>query len=322
MNYNANEPLVTIGTLCYNTGKYVIETLECIKNQTYKNIEHIVLDDGSADNSVAIIKQWIEENNYPCTVIENGKNQGISKSLNTLISNAKGKYLGLIADDLWDTDKLEHMVAEFQKLGPEYGMIYCDCILFDSDTGKRYYGTQIGGPYLNVAEGCIFEHLLKYPISGIGALYLMDAVKNNGTYDETLTFEDWDFLLRLSKKHKIKFDPRIDSYYRITSTALHKTMHLDVHNETCLRIYNKHWGYSALGDKIIKDKLDYWLQRSIRTNPKMARPYIKDFYKRTKSNPLLYFFSILRLPGNLYYWLRITIEMIKKRKIEINYLDL
>jgi glycosyltransferase involved in cell wall biosynthesis len=321
MNYNVNEPLVTVGTLCYNTGKFVLETLECIKKQTYKNIQHIIIDDCSTDNSVELIKQWITDNNYECTFITNEKNKGISKSLNIVLENTKGKYLGLLGDDLWDLDKIEYQVELFEKLGPDYGMIYCDCILFDSDTGKRYYGTQIGGPYLNVAEGFIFEHLLKYPIPGIGTLLSVDAMHAIGKYDEDLSFEDWDFAIRMSKQFKIKFDDRLDSYYRIRSDGLHKTLHQEKHNETCIRIYNKHWGFTAAGDKIVKEKLNYWLERSIRSNPKMARPYIKDFYKRTKSNPLLYYFSILRLPGNLYYWLRVTIELIKNRKIELNYLE-
>jgi glycosyltransferase involved in cell wall biosynthesis len=319
---NSN-PLISISCLSYNTGPYVIEALNCVKQQTYKNYEIVIVDDASKDNTAELIDKWISENpEIKITFIKNSSNQGITKNLNVALSYLHGDYYTGICDDLWTPDKLEHQLKLMQSLPEDYKLIYGDITLFDSDTGKEYYGTQINGPLFSVPEGSIFENLLVNPIPFVSFMFRMDVFKDIGYYDEELSFDDWDLTLRLSKKYKIKFDNKIVAKYRIRNNGLHKTMHQDLHNETCLRIYNKHWGYSALGDKIIKDKIDYWLQRSIRTNPKMARPYIKDFYKRTKSNPLLYFFSILRLPGNLYYWLRITIEMIKKRKIEINYLDL
>lgn len=317
-----NTPLVTIGTLCYNTGKYVIESLECIKNQTYKNIHHVIIDDCSTDNSVEMIKAWIENNNYPCTFIASPKNGGISKALNMVLANAKGKYLALISDDLWDLDKLEYHVNLMEELGPEYGLVYSDCELFDSDSGKKYYGTQLSGPFLNVAEGNIFEHLLTSPIPTISALYSLDTFAKVGGFDEELTFEDWDWLIRVSKKFKIKFDPKINAYYRIRHNGLHKTMHKDTHNLTCVKIYNKHWGFSKEGDRIITEKLNYWLARALVSHPQQTRPYVADFYKRTRRDALLYWVSKLHLPGKFYYWLRITLDLAKGRNIDFKYLDL
>ena len=57
-------PLVTVITLVYNTGKYMPATLASIKNQTYSNIQHIIVDDCSTDDSVNIVEVWLAQNDY------------------------------------------------------------------------------------------------------------------------------------------------------------------------------------------------------------------------------------------------------------------
>ena len=76
------DPLVSMIVPCYNQARFVLETLESVRAQTYKPTELIIVDDCSSDDSVAIIEQWLQENGIHCTFIRHHKNRGICRSLN------------------------------------------------------------------------------------------------------------------------------------------------------------------------------------------------------------------------------------------------
>ncbi len=87
------EPLVSVVIPVYNREKHIKKCLELITNQTYKNLEIIVVNDGSTDSSMEIAKQ------YPVKIIEHPKNRGLSAARNTGIDNAAGKYIHFMDDD-------------------------------------------------------------------------------------------------------------------------------------------------------------------------------------------------------------------------------
>src|SRR5688572_24620643 len=101
-------PLVTVVTLVYNTGKILNDTFNSVKIQSYKNIEHIIIDDCSTDNSVELVTKWISENNHKCKFIKNTINKGISGTINEAIKVATGKYFCVIGDDIM----LPHKIAK------------------------------------------------------------------------------------------------------------------------------------------------------------------------------------------------------------------
>ena len=95
-------PLVSIIVITYNSSKYVLETLESAKAQTYQNIELIVSDDCSTDNTVEICHNWIEQNKerfVRTELITVEKNTGIAPNCNRGVKAAKGEWVKLIAGD-------------------------------------------------------------------------------------------------------------------------------------------------------------------------------------------------------------------------------
>ncbi|PMB24596.1 hypothetical protein CEN47_17710, partial [Fischerella thermalis CCMEE 5319] len=95
-------PLVSIIVITYNSAKYVLETLESAKAQTYQNIELIVSDDGSTDETVEICRKWIEENKerfVKTELITVPANTGIPANCNRGVKAAKGEWVKLIAGD-------------------------------------------------------------------------------------------------------------------------------------------------------------------------------------------------------------------------------
>ncbi|WP_422081507.1 glycosyltransferase family 2 protein [Ulvibacterium sp.] len=104
----SSDPLVSVIVITYNSSKYVLETLESAKAQTYNNIELIITDDGSMDTTVKICEEWLSENKErfmaaKCITVEN--NTGIAPNINRGLKEAKGEWIKFIAGDdiLMDT---------------------------------------------------------------------------------------------------------------------------------------------------------------------------------------------------------------------------
>lgn len=101
-NMNMRQPLVSINITTYNSSKFIIETLESAKMQTYQNIELIVSDDSSVDNTVELCKKWIEKNKerfVRCKVITVEKNTGIAANCNRAMNASNGEWIKELAGD-------------------------------------------------------------------------------------------------------------------------------------------------------------------------------------------------------------------------------
>lgn len=118
------QPLVTIVVITYNSAKFVLETLESTKAQTYQNIELIVSDDCSTDNTVEVCEKWIEENRgrfVRVELITFAVNTGISPNCNRGFNAAKGEWIKVIAGDdiLLNNciiDYIKHVLSNKEKL--------------------------------------------------------------------------------------------------------------------------------------------------------------------------------------------------------------
>ncbi|HBR2134123.1 TPA: glycosyltransferase family 2 protein [Klebsiella pneumoniae] len=106
-----DNPLISVLIPCYNAASFISKALLSVKNQTYKNIELIVVDDFSSDDSVVIVEKFI--NNYPelnIKLFTNENNKGVSYTRNKLISKSLGDYiLFLDSDDFIDDDAVEYL---------------------------------------------------------------------------------------------------------------------------------------------------------------------------------------------------------------------
>lgn len=109
-----NNPLVSVPVITYNSSKYVLETLESIKAQTYQNIELIVSDDCSTDNTVEICRKWIDENNcrfVRTEIVQSNVNTGVSANVNRSRNECKGVWIkGIAGDDILLPNCIEECV--------------------------------------------------------------------------------------------------------------------------------------------------------------------------------------------------------------------
>ncbi|MGL4597615.1 MAG: glycosyltransferase family 2 protein, partial [Bacteroidia bacterium] len=107
------QPLVTVFVLCYNTGHYVCEALECLRNQTYTNLQILICDDASSDQSVELVSTWLRTHELPAQFICNKKNLGLTAVFNLLLKEAKGEFITWLSDDKWANDRVAKCVAAF-----------------------------------------------------------------------------------------------------------------------------------------------------------------------------------------------------------------
>lgn len=210
-------PLVTVFTPIFNTGRFVVQTLESVRDNHYPNIQHIIIDDGSTDDSVALVKKWIEENQYPCVFVEHPQNLGLCKTMNEMLSLAKGKYLVGISDDLLTPDRIQSHVSIFENGSPELGVVYGDVQIIDSDNNllvPSYFKYQEGNGVKPVDGWVYHDLLLNNFIPAPGATIKMAVYEKVGRYDEDLFFEDWDMWLRISRHFNFMKSDAISAYYR------------------------------------------------------------------------------------------------------------
>ncbi|MBP3223845.1 MAG: glycosyltransferase [Campylobacter sp.] len=198
-------PLVSVVIPSYNHEKYISETITAILNQTYKNIELIIIDDGSKDNSPNIIENFRKKHNF--TFIHR-QNRGLCATLNQAIDLAHGKYFAICAsDDVLLPDSIEKRV-NFMEKNSEFGMCYGKVCNFSDEKNI----INVGEP----ASGWIFEELLsRYFIPAASIMIKKDVYSEVGKYDENLIIEDYDMSLRIAEKFQIGFIDEILARYRL-----------------------------------------------------------------------------------------------------------
>ena len=129
-------PLVSIIMPAYNCERYIAEAITSVINQTYPNLELIVIDDSSQDNTANIVKK-LALKDMRINLYQNERNMGVSKTRNKGIEIAKGEWIAFLdSDDCWTSDKLEKQM-EFIKAHPNALFTYTASMFMDTQ-GKRY----------------------------------------------------------------------------------------------------------------------------------------------------------------------------------------
>lgn len=250
-----NLPLVTIFTLVYNTDpKYVIEAIDSIYAQTYKNIEHIVINDYPGDNvNWPVVKNYIITNNLPSIIIEHDKNYGLCKTLNQILTISKGEYICGCSDDRIFEDKVFNELVIFKNSVENIAAVYSDAYLVDHNSERiSGYFIEKYRIFNSHPSGHIFE-LLKIGnfLPSMAMLFKKDKIIEVGGFDERLDYEDWDMLLRLFKKYPIAFNPNVSSEYRIHQDSLLHSNKIKW-DYNFLLIYLKHLDVDFFRNKINK----------------------------------------------------------------------
>lgn len=249
-------PLVSIIALCYNHEKFVEECLTSILHQSYPNIELIIIDDRSGDNSVPVIKHWIDEHHYNCRFIEHQTNLGLAASLNEALSLLKGDYYHpLSCDDVIMPEKTLVQVETFLQSDTKYAVVYSDIVTINESSeiisGSVFHFRGWPTPEM-IPSGYIFRELSKECIIPAPSVLIDSTIAKKYRYDESLVPEDWDLWLRISRDHPIKGIPNSLVKYRIHSQSMYQQRNSE-YVDSLLRINKAHIGFDKEADIYFKD---------------------------------------------------------------------
>lgn len=171
--------LVSIIMPSYNTAKFISETIESVSAQTYPNLELIIVDDCSTDDTDAVVRPYLVDDRI--RYIKNEKNSGAAVSRNRALREAKGKWVAFLdSDDLWFPEKLEKQIEFMEK--NNYHFSYTNYIEIDEESktnGKRVTGPKKitkHGMYNYCWMGCL---TVMYDAETVGLIQIADIKKNN-----------------------------------------------------------------------------------------------------------------------------------------------
>jgi glycosyltransferase involved in cell wall biosynthesis len=215
-----NQPLVTIICVCYNHAQFVTEALDSAINQNYKNIELIVIDDGSTDGSGKVIKRWVA--NHPHTMmLLNGSNLGYCKTFNKALQFAKGEYIiDLAADDMLMPERVEVGLKLFERKGPQCGIVFSDAQYVDAQ-GNFLRLHSSAHPHDTILQGDVFKEVIeRYFICSPTMMIRREVLKVLNGYDEALAFEDFDLWIRASREFHFYYSPEVLVKKRVIDSSL------------------------------------------------------------------------------------------------------
>jgi len=246
----SNYPLVTVGVALYNHEKYIVDCLKSIVEQTFTDIELIVIDDGSSDNSYNVAKLYLESQERVKFTIKTRKNVGMCNTLNEIAYLSHGKYISFVgSDDYWAKDKIKDQV-EFLENHPDIALVHSNSIVVNDEnieTSTIEYQNRKNSSDL-------FEAILfgKGGINTPSHLYRTSIYSEIGYYDASFRFEDTDFWLRVTNRFKVGFINKFHTYYRWHDENLSGSANkLKFYNDEIVKIYRKNISDSALKQKAI-----------------------------------------------------------------------
>jgi alpha-1,3-rhamnosyltransferase len=281
-------PLVSVLVPSYNHDKYITDTIESIIHQTYKNLELLVIDDGSTDNSVSILTKLQKKYNFKFDVREN---KGIVYTMNQLFGIATGKYIAVCAsDDSYMPDKIEKQVR-FMEEHREVAMCFGNVLNIDAKgkifpektqqvTGFRYYS---------------FEDLFffNFKLAPVTLFFRKEIAIKYGFLDDRSSIEDYAFWLKIAY-HKCKIAALKDvlAYYRVHLTNTHfKTYFM---YENFMKIFDLYKDHPLYGKAKRKRLLHYY-------------PFLAVYHKKEARHMHSLAFSL-----NIRYFISLFLLMVPK----------
>ncbi|AQX83615.1 glycosyltransferase [Elizabethkingia bruuniana] len=208
-------PLVSIIVISYNQEAYIRENLDSIKSQSYANIELIVADDASEDNSRKIFEQWLTENNYVANRNFHSKNTGVVTILNECIEMATGEYIKIIAaDDFLHENAIEKCISELENLGDDYGMIYTDAYTINEKSKIQADIMDCTALYNADSEKFYDLLVLRNRILALSVVMRTSVLVETGVYDDKFIVEDYCRWLKIAQLYKIAYIPEKLAFYR------------------------------------------------------------------------------------------------------------
>lgn len=243
------KPLVSAIIPNYNYAQYVAEAVESALDQTYENLEVIVVDDGSKDDSLKVLEVFGDR----IKVIAK-QNAGVSVARNTGVAASSGEYVAFLdSDDAWLPRKIEKQVARFES-DPQLGLIHVGVLDVDGDGNARK-------EHISGLKGSVPDELLLINRAGIlgggsGLMVPRRVFDEVGGFDNRLTTSaDWDICYQVASRYPVGFINEVLLRYRYHDSNMHSNIErmeadtmiawgkaFDTNDERILRLKRRSYG--------------------------------------------------------------------------------
>lgn len=202
----APRPKVTVTMPAYNASRFIKKAIESVLGQDYDDFELLVIDDGSTDETLRIIKSF---KNHPRLRWFTQKHQGLGNTRNRLLALSRGDYISICdADDKILPDKIKSHATILDR-NPHVAVVYGDVLIMNKN------GQIIKDRYVQAKDLNEWYDLLENAIMNCGATFRKEAALEVGGYDATIApAEDYDLWLKLAEKYECKYIHELCAVYR------------------------------------------------------------------------------------------------------------
>ena len=213
--HDSNKPLVSAIIPAYNAERFIARTLQSVLAQTYKNLEVIVVDDGSCDRTTEIVKAIVRQDSRLHLLQQ--PNSGVAVARNLAIEKSTGEFIAPIdADDLWYPQNIEKQVEAMINADSGVGLVYSWSVDIDEEDLLQ------GGFHISNLEGNFYQALVYRNFIGSASAVLIRRAcfEKVGGYNSQLKkqnaqgCEDWDIYLRIAKLYQFRVVPEFLVGYR------------------------------------------------------------------------------------------------------------
>jgi glycosyltransferase involved in cell wall biosynthesis len=194
-------PVVSVIVAAFNAGRWIGLSLDSVRVQTLREIEIIVVDDGSLDNTSEVVEECAARD--PRVKLIRQENSGVGAARNTGIRIARGEFIAILdADDLWNPTKLEKQVQCIEQCGERTAMVYCWYNYIDEE------GDELGAHFPFSVEGEVRRAVILRNFLGNSSvpLFRAESLRETGLYltreeqGGVQGCEDWDLSIRVAER--------------------------------------------------------------------------------------------------------------------------
>lgn len=184
-------PLVSVIMPAYNAQEYIEKAIRSVLDQTVADLELLVLDDGSTDNTCEIVEALSAQDSR-IVLIRNERNLGVARTRNRGLEQFQGRYVAFLdSDDVWHPEKLETQLARMQETGAY--LVYSSYAIVDGAGGK------VSADYL-VPEKVSYKQLLKENLIGCSTVVLSSEIAKKFRFNPEYYHEDYVLWLQILKE--------------------------------------------------------------------------------------------------------------------------
>ena len=272
-------PLVSVILCTYNQAAFLRDAIESVMTQTYPEIELIVIDNGSQDDSARIIAEYASRPGVRPLI--HTENDHVTKRLNGAVALSRGAFVSfLFGDDYYLPEKIERQVARFQTLGPEYAVVYGPGYRLEVDTGERWLLTGFSASGMVGRELLLSYHLAS--INPIAPLFRRQVLTEHPLHEDLFLESTESLLMRLSLYHPFSYldDPLVVMRSHSGNAAKAYAWNTE-NNLVILDRIAREPGFPAdirarwIGIKAQSLRHLAWLSLRLRRNQREARGYLR-----------------------------------------------